>query len=289
MLKRFLPSSLVFILALGALCANAADLPRAKQSSPASLPLIFTWTGFHIGYNHGYGGAAFSNTIALAGGAIRSFDQANGWLAGAQIGYDHQFVNGLVLGLETDLQWSDIKSSHQEATTASNPFAATYANTSQSLGWYGTTRARLGYSFGRLLPYVTGGIGYGETSANSLQLLPGGGLVAGNARSTNVGWATGAGLDIALTEQLSARAEYLYLRLPGVSGPAVGSTLLPQQSLLGSFSTGATDAYAIRTGMNYRFGGLNELKPRMEGGLLEFLFKKAEINWSGFHIGVNGG
>jgi outer membrane immunogenic protein len=287
-------SFLASVLALVGLSAQAADLPLAKEPPPFAPAPAFTWTGFHIGYNQGYGGAVFDTTVALAvpapgGGAIRTFDQANGWFGGGQIGYDHQFGSGLVLGLETDLQWSDIKSSHQAATATSNPVAGNYANTSQSLGWFGTTRARLGYSLGRLLPYLTGGLGYGGTSANGVQLLPGGGIVVGNASSTNVGWAAGAGLDIALSDRLSARAEYLYLRLPGVSGPAAGLTPIPQQALLGGFSTGATDAYAIRTGMNYRFGGLNDLEPRMDGGLLAFLFQKADVDWSGFHIGVNGG
>jgi outer membrane immunogenic protein len=294
MLKTFLPAVLVLALTPMALPVKAADLPRAREPLPAYPAPAFTWTGFHIGYNHGYGGAVFDSSLALGapalgGGAIRSFDQANGWFGGGQIGYDYQFANGLVLGLETDLQWSDINSSHQAATAASNPLVANYTNASQSLGWFGTTRARLGYSFGRLLPYLTGGVGYGGTSANGAQLFPGGGVVVGNASSTSVGWTAGAGVDIALSERLSARAEYLYVRLPGVSGPAVGLTPPPQQALLGAFSTGATDAYAVRTGMNYRFGGLNDLKPEMEGGLLAFLFQKPELDWTGLHVGVNGG
>lgn len=294
MYKKFLRYSLVSVLSLEALSTEAADLPRGRVPQFIPPAPVFTWTGFHVGYNRGYGGAIFNANIALTtpalgGGAIGAFDQASGWLVGGQIGYDYQFANGLVLGLETDLQWSDLQSSHQAATVASNPLFTNYANTSQTLDWFGTTRARVGYSVGRLLPYLTGGVGYGGTSANGAQLLPGGGMVVGNVLSTNAGWTAGAGVDIALTDQLSARAEYLYLRLPGVSGPAVGLTPLPRQTFVGGFSTGATDAYAIRTGLNYRFGGLDDLKPRMEGGLLAFLFKKAEVDWSGLHIGVNGG
>jgi outer membrane immunogenic protein len=293
-LKKFLPFLLVSVASLGAFSAQAADLPSQKAPPPAPPAPVFTWTGFHIGYNRGYGGAVFDANVGLAspvlgGNVSRTFDQASGWFVGGQIGYDYQFANGVVLGLESDLQWSDIKSSHQAATAASNPLAATYSNTSQSLEWFGTTRARLGYSFGRLLPYVTGGVAYGKTTANGAQLLAGGGIVAGSASSTDVGWAAGAGLDIALSGNLSARAEYLYLQLPGVSGPAAGLAPTLQQGLLGGFSTGSSEAHMIRGGTNYRFTGLTDLMPRMEGGLLAFLFKKADVDWSGFHIGVNGG
>lgn len=294
MLNKWLQSFLVSISALGAFSAHAADLPPGN-GSPLAVPApVFTWTGFHIGYNRGYGGAVFNANVGLSspvlgGNVSRTFDQASGWFVGGQIGYDYQFANRVVLGLESDLQWSDIKSSHQAATAASNPLDATYSNTSQNLEWFGTTRARLGYSFGRLLPYVTGGVAYGKTTANGAQLLAGGGIVAGSASSTNVGWAAGAGLDIALSGNLSARAEYLYLQLPGVSGAAVGLTPSPQQGLIGGFSTGSSEAHMIRGGTNYRFTGLNDLMSRMKGGLLAFLFKKADVDWSGFHVGFNGG
>lgn len=294
MSKKRMFSLLASASVLGTLTAQAADLPSQKAPPPPPPAPAFTWTAFHVGYNRGYGGAVFDATVGLASpglgaNASRTFDQASGWFVGGQIGYDYQFANNVVLGLETDLQWSDLKSSHQAATAASNPLAATFSNTSQSLEWFGTTRARLGYSFGRLLPYVTGGVAYGETTANGAQLLAGGAIVAGSARSTGVGWAAGAGLDIALTGNLSARAEYLYLQLPGVSGPAAGLTAFPQQGLIGGFSTGASEAHLIRGGANYRFGSLNDLTPRMEGGFLAFLFQKPAVDWSGFHVGVNGG
>lgn len=294
MSTKLIPALLASASALGALSAQAADLAPGREPPSASPAPVFTWTGFHIGYNRGYGGAVFDTTVALAsqsrgGGAIGAFDQASGWFVGGQIGYDYQFANGLVLGLETDLQWSDLKSSHQSVTVASNPLATNSANTSQSLEWFGTARARVGYSFGRLLPYVTAGVGYGGASANGAQLLPGGSVVVWNTRSTDIGWSAGAGLDIALSDRLSARAEYLYLRLPGVNGPAAGLTTATQQALVGGFSTSATEAYAIRVGTNYRFGGLSDLNPRMEGGLLAFIFQKSEVDWSGLHLGVNGG
>jgi opacity protein-like surface antigen len=290
MLKKLLLSC---IAAASAIPASAADLPARKDPPPAP-PAVFSWTGFHIGYNRGFGGSVYEANVGLAnpllgGTATRTFDQGSGWFVGGQIGYDYQFANGVVLGVETDMQWSDIKSSHQATTAASNPLLATYANTRQNLEWFGTTRARLGYSFGRLLPYLTGGVAYGEISASGAQALAAGLVSSGYVRSTNVGWAAGAGLDIALSGRLSARAEYLYLQLPGVSAPAVGITPPPFPALAGSFSTGLMQAHMVRGGVNYRFGGLGDLMPSTEGGIMALLFQKPELDWSGFYVGVNGG
>ncbi|WP_158497342.1 outer membrane protein [Methylocystis sp. ATCC 49242] len=277
-----------------ALSAQAADLP-AQKSPPPAPPPVFSWTGFHLGFNRGFGGAVSEARVALAapglgGTATRTFDQASGWFVGGQIGYDYQFENGVVLGVETDMQWSDIRSSHQATTIASNPLLLTNADTSHSLDWFGTTRGRVGYSFGRMLPYLTGGVAYGQVEARGAQALAAGLVSVGGARETNVGWAAGAGLDFALSPRLSARAEYLYLQLPGVSGPAVGLTPPPLPPLVGSFSTGLVEAHMVRGGMNYRFGGLGDLAPSMpQGSLFDILFQKPELDWTGFYVGVNGG
>lgn len=286
---------------LGAASAQAADLPARKSPPPipAPQPPVFTWTGFHVGFNRGFGGAVSQAQVSIAapglgGMATQTFDQASGWFAGGQIGYDYQFGNGVVLGLESDMQWSDIRSSHQAGTIASTPALMTASDTSHSLLWFGTTRGRLGYSFGRFLPYVTGGVAYGAVQAQGVQALGAGLLTAGEARATNVGWAAGAGLDFALSPRLSARAEYLYLQLPGVSGSAYGVTPAPLPPLLGSFSTGLMEAHMVRGGMNYRFAGLGDMVPEMPqgdliGGLMAMLLEKPQTDWTGFYVGVNGG
>lgn len=296
MVKSYVSASFVVLAALSAAPALAADLPARKEPPPIAAAPVFTWTGFHVGYNRGYGGGVYDANAGLAappyGWAAQTSDKASGWVTGLQAGYDRQFANNVVLGVETDLQWSDIQASHQEATATSDPSRAAVVNTSQSLEWFGSTRARLGYSYGRLLPYVTGGVAYGETSVKSLQALPG--LVVGvSQRSTGVGWAAGAGLDVALSDRVSARAEYLYLQLPGVSGLAAGfSPTLP--ALAGTYRTGTTDAHLVRGGLNYRFAGLNDLMPATpRGDLLDtikgLLFQEAALDWSGLYGGVTAG
>lgn len=255
MSKKILCACVAAASALGPLPAVAADLPSRKGPPPAPPAPVFTWTGFHIGFNRGFGGAVYDANVTIAapllgGMATRTSDMASGWIAGLQAGYDHQFANGFLLGLETDIQWSDIKSSHQAATSATNPLVATYSNTTHSLEWFGTTRARLGYSFGRLLPYVTGGVAYGEITAAGTQVA--GALFAGSGARMQVGWTVGSGTEYALTENLSLKGEYLYVSLGGLNGPAAGIAPAP---FAGGFTTGRFGTHVTRVGLNWRFGG----------------------------------
>jgi len=83
--------------------ASAADyLPP-----PAPVP-AFTWTGFYIGVNGGYGNAAFEDaTVTTSGGTMSrgGGGQAKGGIVGGQIGVNYQVGAG-VFGIEADGQWS---------------------------------------------------------------------------------------------------------------------------------------------------------------------------------------
>src|SRR3954453_2753812 len=98
--------------------AFAADLPtRAPPPAPfvAAIP-IFTWTGFYVGLNAGWGWRNDNSepvilipgvgTPGLAGTLDRSGGDDGGFTGGAQIGYNYQF-GSLVVGAEADIQWAD--------------------------------------------------------------------------------------------------------------------------------------------------------------------------------------
>ena len=66
-------------------------------------------------------------------------------------------------------------------------------------------RARAGFATGNLLFYGTVGLAYGTLMATN---------PAGVSESrTSAGWATGAGVEVALMANWTARAEYLYVDL----------------------------------------------------------------------------
>ena len=178
---------------LGAAAANAADLPRPVPApmvtkAPPYIEQTFNWTGFYVGVNGG-GGWGHSRTD-LSGGFSTS-----GGVAGGTIGYNAQY-GSWVFGFEGDIDWSDVSGS---TSAAGCPGCSVQNN------WLSTARGRVGYAFGRWLPYVTGGLAVGDVQA-SAPGFPG-------ATNTQVGWAAGAGVEYALSNNWSAKLEYLHVDL----------------------------------------------------------------------------
>ena len=137
-------------------------------------------------------------------------------------------MNDFLLGVETDIQWSDQKKSLNLGGGATE---------TDSIRWFGTTRARAGVTFDRFLAYVTGGIAYGEARAE-LTVPP----VMVTFSQTKAGWAAGGGVEAALADNISIKAEYLHVDFGSVT---FGGIILP---------TKVTDDI-VRLGINYRFGG----------------------------------
>ena len=107
--------------------ANAADLGRAPPVAPAPVYApVYSWTGLYLGVNGG-GGWGNSTWTGSSTGL-----QHLGRPVRRQLGYNWQFGQ-TVLGLETDIQWSDIKGSGacafgcETRTTGSAPCAAVSA------------------------------------------------------------------------------------------------------------------------------------------------------------------
>ena len=201
-------------LIAGLASVQAADIqqrPAVVKAPPIVAP-VFTWTGPYVGLTGGYGW-----------GESRSFD-VDGALLGVTAGYNWQ-MNQVVFGVEGDISWSDI--------SGSGPCGAGTRCTVDN-NWLGTVRGRLGWAAGQFMPYVTGGLAFGDIDVRRT-----GGF--GSASSTEVGWTLGAGVEAALWGPVSAKIEYLFVDLggPSVPGPGGGSA---------DFQTSI-----IRAGLNYRF------------------------------------
>jgi outer membrane immunogenic protein len=221
-------------IALGALAgiigsATAADLPRQQPmyKAPAYVAPVFNWTGAYIGINGG-GGWGTSNYK----GAGQSFDVSGG-LVGATVGYNWQFGTW-VIGGEADIDWSNISGS----TNSGLCFGAACETKNEFLS---TIRGRVGYSFERFMPYITGGIAIGNVKASS----PGFSTVD----NTNVGWTVGTGVEFAFAPQWTAKVEYLYVDLGDITC-GVGSACYfgPTADSKVNFHSNI-----VRGGVNYRF------------------------------------
>jgi len=188
--------------------AAAADLYGRAPAFAAAPFNGYNWNGFYVGANLGYQWGSVTN---WGGGS------PSGITGGGQIGYNWQVHPNWVLGLEADIQGS----------AANDTFAAyKFSNP-----WFGTVRGRAGYAMNNVMIYLTGGLAYG------------GGRVefAGMTESqTHLGWTLGGGVEVGLTPNWSAKAEYLYVRLEDQ----------------GYVLTGVNNGFAsnvFRLGVNYRF------------------------------------
>src|SRR3954470_8439400 len=96
-MKKILLSS-VALLSLTA-GAFAADLPSRRAPAPmiAAVPL-FTWTGFYVGVNAGYGWNNNDHTVVTPAGTVLAVtgQDDGGFVGGAQVGYNYQFGSFVV-------------------------------------------------------------------------------------------------------------------------------------------------------------------------------------------------
>jgi outer membrane immunogenic protein len=225
-----------FVFAASTVVASA-DGYSLKDSRPTASP--HSWTGLHVGANIGglFEGEADTNTSSVFNNAPFAFDNLSAFAGGGQIGYDVQ-MQRWVVGVEADFQWLDL----DERAVGSAAIAGDSVD--GKLNWFGTVRGRLGYSYGDWMPYITGGLLYGEFEAR--YNLPGVfGLAPTWERETNVGWTIGGGVEIALHEGWSIRGEYLYLRFPE------RDITIP--NTLNSTYEFDFEAHYARTALSYRF------------------------------------
>ena len=224
--------------------ASAADLPRKSVPQAYVQPLpIFTWTGFYAGINGGYVFETGKSTLTGFGtsGGVKTL--GDGFTVGGTLGYNYQ-VGSVVFGLEADLAYLDLG---KRVTTTSGAFGATL---SQDASYLGTVRGRLGYAFDRFLVYGTGGLAFGDQKA-STSVTGLGSQWLGSKSDTRFGWTLGAGVEYALTNNWSVKAEYLYYDLGSTN---YNSTLVAGPGA-GVFGTTKAEnrGNIVRAGINYRF------------------------------------
>ena len=221
--------------AIGAMSAQAADMPPHVVATPsykAPQAQPFDWSGFYLGINGGYAGARSSWSDPAAGADSGRFT-GNGGTVGGQLGYNWQLGHS-VLGIETDMNWLNAKGSAAGPGGVCATDGGGLCQTGQS--WLGTTRLRAGYAIDRWLPYLTGGLAYGNVQA----LQPN-----GTTNTVRSGWTAGAGLEYGFSRDWSAKLEYLHIDLGTATfmGAASGTPTL---------SVPVTDNL-VRAGINYHW------------------------------------
>lgn len=228
-------------VALGALAlggpVSAADMALKAPVYKA----VYDWTGFYVGGHVGYGGGSLGpGTNPLPEQGVFLPHSVTGLTGGYQVGYNRQFANRVVLGIEADATFT---SPLDGAALTPAPFDAT-------IDYTGTLRGRVGYAFGRWMPYLTGGFAWGHTHVNINDAA--GSLIAPIGQY-HTGWTVGAGAEFAVSGNWSAKAEYSYIdlsrRMYDLSGFGMpGVNVDPHIHLL-------------KLGLNYHFGDTPWIAP----------------------------
>ena len=199
--------------------AYAADMPIGVPVRPAMVSPVFSWTGFYVGGNVGYG---WGDTD----GVLLPSSSMDGVFGGLQGGFNYQFpATGFVIGIEADYQWADISTNFVK------------------IDRFGTVRGRVGYAWDRFMIYGTGGWAFEANTEVNLGL----GLIG--SRSLD-GWTAGVGMEWAFAPNWSAKLEYLHIDLRSDSffAPALCFPAVNCQA--------GGDIDLVRVGLNWRFSGM---------------------------------
>ena len=273
----------------------------AKETPVTPISTERNWSGVYAGINAGYGANTNNQrTVSYDGlntnppftppplySSINDDVYFSGALAGLQLGYNEVFKNNLMLGIETDANWTNIYDLNRAYNSSYFNYIPNYSNTIGNTTWLanqqvnygygysqttlqalGTTRFRFGYVLNNFMPYVTGGIAYGLinnkrdlTNAFAMPVpyssmgYPNYYYDATKNLSTEigVGWSAGAGFEYMLENNWSAKLEYMYT--------AIGSLNWERWSSH-TYAIDSYDNFGIhqaRVGLNYHTDWLKEL------------------------------
>ncbi|TPQ30564.1 porin family protein [Bradyrhizobium guangdongense] len=208
-MKRFVLGAAAVIAAGWTASAGAADMNYGQRAPyTVNQPLnAYSWAGPYIGGNIGYAWGSVSNNPT----------NPSGFVGGVQAGYNFQ-TGPWVFGIEGDIQASGADD--------------TFAPWKFSNPWFGNVRGRAGYALNNILVYGTAGLAFGKLNGQT--------FFGVSESHTTAGWTVGVGAEVGLTQNWSAKLEYLYIDL-STSQFAI---------------TGVSNGYSasvVRAGVNYRF------------------------------------
>jgi opacity protein-like surface antigen len=217
------------------------EAPRHVAENRARYPVKavpaaegYDWTG-------PYAGLSVGSTWGRTHWTAVDPDYA-GVLAGGQAGYNFQ-RGKFVWGIEGDAAFSNASGAKP------CPVQPLFFSCEDDVGALGSLTARFGYTWGRALFYAKGGWAFGEvtagTSLNSVNPAFGLPPAPAGIKSTNWenGWTAGVGMEFALTDRWSAKAEYMHYAFPEYA------FTVAQNATANAANTGDT----VRIGVNYHF------------------------------------
>ena len=204
---------------------------------------VYDWNGFYAGVFGGYNTGDVNYEVIDPTGTAFFYGnpEINGLFGGADVGVNYQFENGFVIGAEADVAAGSTEGASIMYDAATGlPANASIRGTVSPMA---SVRARAGFAVDRFLPFVTGGVALAQTNFEYVAsgavpfVLPG-------LNDVQLGWTVGAGVEYAVTENISAKAEYRFSQFGGSekAAPALGGT-----------EKAAFHTHDARIGLNYHF------------------------------------
>ena len=236
MKNNLLASVALFAFGLGN-AVMAADAPIRTPVKAQPAPLQYDWSGPYVGFHFGYGGGSFGpGTNPLPSQGVLFPHSITGLVGGYQAGYNFQYPNGLVIGLEADVTFT---SPLDRPALTPAPFNTTF-------NYLATARARVGHAFGSVLPYATAGVAWGQTQ---VIINDADGAPVSSKSLDHVGWTGGIGIEYALAGNWTGRLEYNYIDL---APRTYGLDIAAQPRL-----TVDPNVHVAKLGFNYQFWDLS--------------------------------
>lgn len=234
-MTRILYSAVVLGAAALAMPAMAADFVEPAVA-PVEVPAAtHDWSGFYVGVVAGYTSA--HNDAVYDNLAYSAFDvtsSAEGFGFGVTAGANFVLDSSLVVGIEGDLNITDISGTFDDELA--NYPTPTGQTVSTKTDYAGTLRGRVGVAIDTWLPYATAGVAFAHTTTTATALPSG-------DSATMYGLVAGVGVEVALSESLSLKTEYLHTELQD-------NTWYEGESFS---STGGVSSDSLRVGLNFAF------------------------------------
>jgi outer membrane immunogenic protein len=249
--------------------STAGALAAMSLSAAAAPPAPYNWTGCYIGINAGgaWGHVDQSTTIPNVGFPTpftRTFSDSgsdSSFTGGGQAGCNWQAAQYWLLGVEGDFNYAHLKRSQNFSAVFNGE--DTIGRQETKLRWLATMRGRLGATWNATLIYVTGGLAFGDVNStvNAQIIDPNGDSTAtlsGSYSQIRTGWVIGGGIEHKLTNQWSAKIEYLHFDLGSFSYNVNQTRLVgnPVSPFIPTAWTanGSMNGDIVRVGVNYKFG-----------------------------------
>jgi outer membrane immunogenic protein len=213
-------SLLALVGAAGFAPAQAADLNgkvstiQNEEEFGFRKPEVFDWSGAYVGAHLGaaWGDVEWSGpavaTYVRGDGISHELDE--GSLAGAHLGFNHQFGRW-VGGAEVSLSGGDVEGSGVNRLT----FGTADIATKTEIDSLFLATVRLGYAFDRTLAYVKGGYASAEVNLRAAGDL--GDDVGFSSSERQAGFTIGGGLEYGLTKGVIFGLEYNRIDLGGAT------------------------------------------------------------------------